>query len=302
MGLVLAAILVVTACGRPPEPVARLVADPRRVELGAGRVAELALRFEILRPLDTPARPLVFVHLRSAGGEVVRTFDHPLPAVWDVESVVVDELRLYHSALGPPLPPGSYALTVGIYDGGSRRWALAVEGDESDRMEYRVAEVVVPEASPVPVYTFSEGWQSASRGTDAQVVARRWLVEDGEITLSEVPGPGRLWMSIFVPEPGGRLRLLAEDEATEPAVRVTSGCSGFAARLAGFGAHEVAVPVTAVDGSCRVTLDASFHLVEMETLTRRSLALEQLGWEPGTAAAAAAPVPARADATADPDA
>src|SRR5258708_1346167 len=93
---------------------------------------------------ESRSEPLVFLHLLGPKGQVLRTFDHPFPQHWVAGTPVSYDVKLYQSALAPPLDPGKYRLTVGLYDQGGRRWALAGLGEPIARQEYLPAELVLP--------------------------------------------------------------------------------------------------------------------------------------------------------------
>jgi hypothetical protein len=235
-------------------------------------------------PLDVDARPLVFVHLLDEAGDVVRTFDHELPEAWRPGSTVADTVTLHQSALAPPLPAGSYDLTVGLYRG-DRRWALETGAPTVDRAEYVVAEVTVPEdGSKAPMLHFSPSWMATEAGSDAQVLARRWLAQDGTLRLADIATAGTLRLALHLPEPGGQEDLVLEEGHQEPSVSIESDCGGgFAMTLAGFGTHLVEVPVKASeDGSvaelCELAFDVHSHLLERRTLQTRAVMLEGISW------------------------
>jgi len=244
----------------------------------------LELRWQATKALpDGVATPIAFLHLLDAQGNVVRTFDHPLPARWHAGETIRDRVPLYHSAIGPALPAGDYRLTVGLYDGKEKRFAVVVEGgEELKRQEYVAAQVTVPGTAPAaPAFTFSPQWQAPEPGGDRQAVARRWLSGDGTLEARGVPAPARVWMLLRIPKVEAPLRLLLEPGATMPTVRVSANCGGgYSADVAGEGFHEIAVPVPAA-APCVVSFDTNYTVVEMGTGRKLSLGLEQLGWEPG---------------------
>jgi len=247
------------------------------------------LRWELVRPLPAGTTPVAFVHLLDAQGNVARTFDHALSG-WRVGERAVDRVPLYHSVIGPALPPGDYRLTVGLYDGKDTRFPLQVEGEELRRQEYVLAQVRVPELSAsAPAFTFSSEWQAAEPGADRQSVARRWLSGDGSMEAHGLPAPARVWMLLSLPKVEPTLRLVLEPGATQATARVTADCGvGFSADVTGDGVHELVVPVRG-PGPCRVTFDTNYAVVEMSSGRRLSLGLDQLAWEPGGSAAAAPP-------------
>lgn len=296
IAVVLPCLLALAACPGGREPVARLVAVERRIDLPHGRLVPFQLRWEPARALPEGIDPVAFVHLLDSQGNVARTFDHGLPGRWVVGVPLVDRVHLYHSAIGPALPAGDYRLTVGLYDGGRKRFPLQVEGEEIRRQEYVMAQVRVPEVSAsAPAFSFSPEWQGPEAGTDRQSVARRWLTGDGSLEARGLPVPAQIWMLLRIPVIEPPLRLLLEAGAAQATVRVTADCGvRFSADVTGEGFHEVAVPVAAPE-PCRVAFDTNYAVVEMGTSRRLSLGLDQLGWEPGardsTVAEAAPAVP-----------
>jgi hypothetical protein len=290
-----AALLALCACGGPGEPVARLVVPQSEVTLPHGSRVPFELRLEPTRELDgDAAQPLLFVHLLDAQGEVVRTFDHPLPGAWRVGEPIVDAFALHQSAIAPALPPGDYRLTVGLYDGAKRRWALATEAADVARQEYAVARVRVPDlGGSAPRFAFSPEWQHVESSGDHQTVARRWLSGDGSIEVQGLQVPATVLLLVRLPAQDPNMRLVLEEGATAPALRADTDCSGFAATVTGDGFHELAVPVTALP--CRIGLDANFTALGRDPGRKLSVALEQLTWQagapPGTGGAAPATAP-----------
>lgn len=273
-----------TACGPTEVPAASLTVEPTALTLPYPGYADLRLDFVMKEPLDGDVRPLVFVHVLDASGDVVRTFDHELPEAWRPGSTVSDTVTLHQSALAPPLPPGSYDLTVGLYRG-DRRWPLETDAPAAAHAEYRVAEVTVPQdGSKAPMLHFSPSWMATEAGSDAQVLARRWLAQDGTLRLADVAAPGTLRLSLNLPEPGNQEDLVLEEGHQEPSVSIESDCGGgFSTTLAGFGPHLVEVPVQAgEDGSvpdiCELTFDVHSHLLERRTLQTRAVLLEGISW------------------------
>ncbi|HEV8240408.1 MAG TPA: hypothetical protein VGS57_13645 [Thermoanaerobaculia bacterium] len=282
-------VLVAAGCHRTHEPVAKLTLSEKQFDLPHGRMVPVELRWEPSKPLPELAKgvsaPVAFVHLIDAQGNVVRTFDHPLPGRWQVGGTIADRVALYHSAIGPALPAGDYRLTVGLYDGKDKRFALTLDGEELKRQEYVVAHVKVPDvAATGPAFTFSPQWLAVEPGGDRQAVARRWLNGDGTLEARALPAPARVWLLLRIPEAEPPLRMMLEPGATLPSVKVSADCgAGFSADVAGVGFHEVAVPVRA-QAPCTIAFDTNYVVVEMGTGRKLSLGVEQLGWEPGDGA------------------
>lgn len=274
------------ACGGGG-PVGELRVEPRELRLDYGRFEILRLRWRPLSELD--GVPFVFLHLLDEGGGLVRTFDHPFPGPWRVAAgaggagEVVDEVPLVQSVLGPPLAPGRYRLSVGLYDPDGGRWPLRVEGAEVDEAEYAVAVVEVPPEIEAAVrLRFSSAWLAAEEGADLQVLARRWLAGEGTIRLEELPGPVTLRLALRIPseaESPGDLRL--EEGATAPAVRVASGCGGDETLLSGAGLFAVNLPLAAeAGGACDVTLRPNFSYLAPDDGLARAVVLESAAWAP----------------------
>src|SRR5436190_21875556 len=77
------------------EPVARLAGDAQQLVLPHGRHAGLTLRWEPLTDtVPGPPTPTVFLHLLDAQRNIVRTFDHDLPAPWRPGQELVDTIGL----------------------------------------------------------------------------------------------------------------------------------------------------------------------------------------------------------------
>lgn len=280
-------------CSAESEEIVGTVAlEPDTVELTYGTYQPVELTWSPSEALDGGDRPMVFVHLVDDEGRLFRTFDHPLPADWVPGREISYPVRLYQSILAPPVEPGEYRLSVGLYDGASRRWALEpASGEEVDDGEYALADVTVPTTEGTfPGVVFSDGWSATIAGGDRQVLAVRWLTGEGEIQLATVPGPGRLWIEFYVPpdeagsewtfdggEPvsgtggpggtGGRL----------PRVRVSTTCGDFTAELEGHGAHDVEVPVAPGSDGCAITFAPDFT-VSSTDLDRSSLLLQNVSW------------------------
>ena len=268
------------ACGGA-KPVAQLVVDTREFQLPHGRHVTLELRWQPRAPLPEGARPVVFVHLVDADKNVVRTFDHELRGRWQVGQEIVDRVSLYHSSLGPALAPGDYRLTGGLYDGDTERFPITFGDQASEKREYTLARVRVPDTAGGPAFRFSPEWLPVEPGGDRQTVARRWLSGDGAIEAHGLPRPANVWLLLRLPKVEPPLRLVLEPGATQPQARVAQDCGGFAATVAGEGFHELTVPVA--DGRCRIALDTNFAVLEMGTGRKLSLGIEQLGWDRGAA-------------------
>lgn len=276
----------VWSCENAPEPVAKVTASPSTLQLPYPGYTELELEWEMRAPLDgIQGEPLVFVHLIDGGGDVERTFDHPLPFDWLPGSTQTYAISLYQSGLAPPLETGSFRLSLGLYDASGKRWALDESGEEIAGLEYQVASVGT-EGDPVdvPMFYFSPSWLPLEAGTDVQILGRRWLTGEGTIRVAEVPGSGSVWMSLKISEAvEGREELSLNEGESEPGITVGGTCGGEAILAHGYGSHQLAVPIEADGGGqlpteCEITFQPNFQIVEVDTLTRRSVGLEVLSW------------------------
>lgn len=283
-----ALLLAAEGCKKAVEPVGRLAVEPTEIELAHGARVPVEARLEMTRELDSLAgQPFLFVHLLDAGGDVVRTFDQPVTGRLAPGEQARVDLAVFQSAIGPALPAGDYRLTMGLYDGGERRWALVTQGEEVARQEYAVARVRVPELAPDgPRFAFSPEWQPVEAGGDKQAVARRWLSGDGSLEVQALPVPASLWMTLRIPTGEAPMRIMLEEGAATPALRVSTDCSGFAATVTGQGFHDLTVPVATVP--CRITFDANFTAIGRDPGRKLSISLEQLAWWPGASAGVAA--------------
>jgi hypothetical protein len=277
-------LMVPSACGKAPEPVAEVSFHPGQIELPYPGYTSVQLRWNQTLDLGgRDGRPRVFVHLLDPAGSVVRTFDHPLPFDWQPGEIQDYDIALYQSALGPPIPVGRYDLSFGLYDRGGRRWPLAATGGEVAESEYKGGEVTVREA-PAPMFYFSPAWLPLESGMDVQILGRRWLTQEGSIRLAEIPGPGSVWMRLRIPEPtpGVEELLLAEGES-QPSVKIGGSCGLQEATLSGSGLHEVTIPLVAGAAGeplaeCEILMQPNYQLVAVAEEGRRALVLEILSW------------------------
>lgn len=283
---------VLAGCGgEEAEPVARLVAEPMELTLAYGSYSGLTLAWSPLAELEgASGEPRVFLHLLDEDGNLARTFDHDIPGGWRVGEERSYRVPVYQSLLAPPLPPGAYSLTAGLYDLEGTRWPVAFEGERLGRDEYRVAAVEVPARGvELPSVQFSPSWSPTLAGGDRQVVAFRWLSGEGTIRLGDLPGAGTLWMALMVPgaEAGGMRRRMieapeegdGEPRNGEPRVTVEASCGGFQAQVSGEGRHDVEVPVTAEGGDCEVTLSPNY-VMDSPAGEEQTVLLEILAWRP----------------------
>ncbi len=262
-GLLAAATLAAAGCrDEPAQPVARVAAEPAALTLAYPQSAELTLTWSPQAAIEASGgRPIVFVHLLADDGEVVRTFDHPFPRDWEPGSEASYPLTLYQSMLGPPVPAGSYRLTLGLYDGDTR-WPL--DGcEEIGRMEYQVARVEVPRAQPatLPEVDYAGSWRELAAGGDRQVLGYRWLGDRGEVRVQGAGRGGELGMAFELADPpAGRQRVL-EGDAEVPCLRLTSTCDDSERTLSGSGRVTLSVAVPA-GRDCSVQLAPNYRFSE----------------------------------------
>lgn len=280
-------------CGDKAPAVATLEVTPRTLRLGYPEMRMLHLNWQPTAPLEgSTAQPMVFLHLRDGKNEVVRTFDHPFPQKWQEGTPVAYDAKVFQSLLAPPLPPGKYKMTVGLYEG-KTRWPLDGVGEKVDKREYTAVDVEVPAGAIGPSFAFSPAWLPLEEGGDRFVLARRWLNGSGVLGIRDVREPGALWMLLRIPsgnEPNERLEVAS---GGVPSVLVRGSCGGAEVSLSGPGMHEVVVPVEAVpaNGVCRTLLTANYTITSAVTGQKRSVSLENAAWEP-VSARGAKPAPA----------
>ena len=288
LALTFACLLSVSlwSCGTAPEPVGSVTIGPSEISLPYPGFTTVTLEWEARSPLQPPAgEPLVFLHLLSGDGGVERTFDHSLPFDWQVGAKGSYDVVLYQSALAPPLEEGTYQLTVGLYGSDGQRWVLDDPGPVVAELEYAVGSVdTTGDPSRVPMFYFSPSWLPLEAGTDVQILGRRQLTDEGSIRIAEIPAAGAIWMSLRLSQPRASVEELTLMEgATEPGFTLTSTCGGGDHSASGYGVHHVIVPVTADDSGalpeeCEISIRPNFQIVEINTLTRRSVGLEVLSW------------------------
>jgi hypothetical protein len=283
-------LLLVGSCSSPEEPVATVKIQSAPSTLGYPGFAHLELQWEMLRELEGVTQPpIVFIHLISEVGEVLRTFDHVLPFDWAVGDAELDGTILFQSALAPSLPTGDYQLTMGLYDVSGRRWPLGIDGDEVGRNEYVIAELSIEEGSPPgPMFYFSPSWMDTQPGTDVQVLGVRRMTEEGTIRISDVEGRGKIFLQLQIPGPANDAEDLVLDEGAElPAVSISSECLAKSERAEGEGVHRVVLDISPglINGEeavadCEVVVRPNYDLLDTATLSHRALVLEVLAWSP----------------------
>lgn len=252
------ALLAAAGCGEPAEPVARVRAESAELSLPYPQATEVTLSWQVLAPVEAAGgRPTVFVHLLDDEGAVVRTFDHPFPRDWQPGAEVSYPLTVHQSMLGPPLPQGTYRLTLGLYEG-PERWALDA-GDDLGRMEYEVARVEVPRAQPqaLPAMEYFGRWGALAAGGDRQVLGYRWLGDRGEVHVEGSAG-GDLGLVLEIAEPPAGSRRVLEGDAEVACLRVSSTCDGSERTLSGTGRVALSVTVPA-QRDCVVELAPNYR-------------------------------------------
>jgi hypothetical protein len=271
--------------------VAELRVEPRQLSLPYPAYRELEIALEPRAELGPGAEPILFLHMIEEPGDVLRTFDHPLPESWSPGRPIRYTVRLYQSAMARPLPPGTYQLTAGLYEASGRRWPLVAGGEEVDRHEYPVARVEVPEPSESePRFTFTTGWTPVEAGSDRQVLARRWLTGIGQVTIEAARPSGLLWMVVHIPPAPERGARVVGNDDHEPSVLVRASCAATETVVSGIGRHEIEIPLTlraeigegggagAEGAGCELELVPSFYDQLEGSFDRRSAALEALAW------------------------
>lgn len=270
-------------CSHRARPVATFAATPRRLVLPYPGFTKLDVHWTPEAPLTGAEGTVrVFVHLLSAPGEVARTFDQALPARWRVGQEIDDEIDLYQSALGPPLPPGNYRLSIGLYDESGRRWHLA-GGESLGREEYLAALVEVPPAGTKSLaFTFSGDWSTPEQGGDLQILARRWLEGKGEIGIERLTAPATVLLGFEIPAATpGHDRLVFDGRSTAPTLFIDSNCNGPQVSVSGHGLQWVRYEVEpAAHGVCVLELTTNFKLVPNDGSPERSIALGALALAP----------------------
>ncbi len=297
--IALVAVSLAAGCGGQQTPVAQVTVEPRQVSLPSGQVRPLRLTWTPSAALESGEAPTVFVHLLDGDRKVVRTFDHPFPQRWREGMPASYKVDLYQSAMAPPLPPGKYQLTLGLYDKEGKRWALDGLGEPTaGRNEYDAAQVDVPAGKAGPRFNFSASWLPVEPGGDRQVLARRSMVSRAAIRLVDQPGPGTVWMVLRIPPTDlPDTKLVLDPGATAPSVSVVGNCSGGVkggeedgedggteTSLTGPGSHEVELAMDAPppNGFCRVLLSSNFLIEPTAAVGRKSsVSLENIAWMPG---------------------
>jgi hypothetical protein len=255
--------------------------------LGYPGFTRLDLQWKMLAELEGgTAPPIVFIHLLSEVGEVLRTFDHALPFGWALGNEQLDTTLLYQSVLAPSLPTGTYGLTMGLYDVSGRRWPLQVAGEEVGQHEYSIGTLSVDEGSePGPMSYFSSSWLDSEAGTDVQVLGSRWLTDEGTIRMSALGSRGELFLQFRIPGPApGGEELVLDEGAAVQRVSLTSVCASSTNEVEGEGRHQVVLAMSPdlldaeASTECEVVIRPNFHLLDTSDVTQRALVLEVVAW------------------------
>jgi hypothetical protein len=275
-------LVALTGCEEQKSPVGAIRTAPADMRLGFPHHVTWDIEIAMNEPLPAGADPIVMVHLLDSSGMVVRTFDHRLPEPWLAGSSQSYSIVLYQSALAPPLEPGTYRLTTGIYDSGLGRWALTTDGEEVANQEYTVARVEAARGSETaPKFFFSPGWLATEAGTDVQVLGRRWLRGEGAIRVSGQRTPGTVRLQLRIPPPDASIEdLVLAEGYDEVQLDVASTCGGEPQSLVGVGTHvlEVAVAAPSEGDECEIQFTPRYQIVTRRTLGGRALALDVLSW------------------------
>ena len=272
--------LLVAGCGRAGSPFAALDGEVGRIDLPWPQHRTIALRFT---PLDEPSERLgriaIFAHLYNADRELVRTFDHPLPAGWKRGQPLDDRFELYQSALGDPLPAGDYDLVVGVYELEGEKLPLRASVPEVKKRQYRAATVVVPPrpSSTEPVYRLFGSWSDPEFSADRQYPGARDAYE------GEPAG-----IELLAPRPAGELLLVLALHLKEGEGRaaIRDECTGSQQAIAGRGAHSslIRLPAAAEDQTCKIYFDADPGRRPRGKPPRRTVRLGGLAFRPTPAA------------------
>ena len=273
------------ACEAPKTPVGALSVDSTQIDLAFPHYQALKVKIDMQAELDAGASPLMMVHVLDLSGVVVRTFDHALPQPWAPGQSQEYTIELYQSAMAPPLEPGTYQLTMGLFDPELGRWALTTGAEEVQDQEYAVANVEASQGSDsAPKFFFSPTWMATEAGTDVQVLGRRWLRSEGAIRLADIRAAGIVRLDLRIQKPDDQLEDLVLSEGfDEVQLDVATTCSEQTWSLTGLGTHVVEVAVgmgpEAGDG-CEIQLTPHYRVVTRRNLNTRSLALDLLAWRP----------------------
>ncbi|MEM9290081.1 MAG: hypothetical protein AAGD01_00205 [Acidobacteriota bacterium] len=341
-GLASLASLTLVSCGanQPSEqesaPVGRLQVEIGGEDLPYPQWRTLHLRWQATTALPTAPsnekprsskassqapeaepQPRIFVHLVDPEGELSRTFDQDLDEPWRPGASGRLEVPIHHSALAPPLAPGDYQLTVGLYRIGGdglpdRRFPLEVDLESSSRsaartgadrpdpdspspraedattalveigtFEYSVARLAVePVSAEAPSFSFGQGWEPTPPREELQ---------ERQPADRQSPGARRILedakLDVLNLEVPGSLLLrieippLAEDlpKPDRPWLELTGDCSQAQRAIRQPGVHRLLLPIYPTGGEPRCRLDFFPHPIVAEHAPPQ---LQTLGWAP----------------------
>lgn len=298
LGTLLPAALAV-GCKKNEAPVGKLDVAPLELKLAPAEVQKVQLTWTPSAALGTEGAT-VFVHLLDSEKKVVRTYDHPFPQSWTPGTPVSYDVKVFQSAIAPPLAAGKYTLTVGLYGKDGDRWALDGMGEPVGKKEYKAADVDVTAEGYGPKFAFAPAWGPLEEGSDRQVVARRWMVNRGSIRLNDQRDAGTVWLVVRIPEDKvDGYELVFDPGSTTPMVKAIGNCGSTEMSVSGAGLHEIELPVEApVAGDyCRVLLSANYQLKPTTPEgTARSASLENIAWIEGASSKGSASDPNAAPA------
>lgn len=175
---VLLLLVVFSFACREKTPAAHVRVLDKNIRLPFGRCTPITLEWNMLRPLDDlDGKPVVYVHLLLPPHDTVRTFDHPFPVDWRAGSKHTYKYDLCQSIDAPRINPGSYIISVGLYDSADgERWPLSADGREVGTFEYAVADVqATDEGNASRSIQLTGGWGPLTSADDRQIVARRMI-------------------------------------------------------------------------------------------------------------------------------
>jgi len=270
--LALAALGASTCKSRGSEPAGRVTAEPSVIRLAYPESVPLRLDWQPARALDRQhGRPIAFVHLilpTQKKNVLVRTFDHALPKAWNAGQPQNDVIDLYQSSLTDPIPPGRYALSLGLYDESwGYRWPLQTAGPEVARREYQVATVEVAGPDPsAPKFGFSGAWKPAESVATKQVLARRCFTGAASVAV-EAAAAGTVRLLVTVPPHG------------PSQVRMTSSCASKDSQTIGPESQKW-IGVGVAPGRCEIGFEPAPPTFPMPDTKPLSACLEVLSWRP----------------------
>src|SRR5258707_1114596 len=108
---VLTLAVLAGSCKKNEAPVGKVEVAPGTVVLAPSEVQKIQLTWTPTAPLGSDSAT-VFVPLLDGEKKVVRTYDHPFPQAWTPGTPVTYDVKIFQSAIPPPLAPGKYSLTV----------------------------------------------------------------------------------------------------------------------------------------------------------------------------------------------